>query len=111
MKINELIKRYNFHDSYIENFTYDKTINKMTLNLKIYGSLNKEFNKENIQLIFNEIENYKNNANSNIVGEYVLNIWKTKGTKNSVELILDDDEYSIIYFDAKSVDIICWEKI
>ena len=47
----------------------------------------------------------KYNLNLKTQNDFLLNIWINKSNKNLIEIIFDNQDFSTIYFNAKSLDI------
>ena len=58
------------------------------------------------QVIFEEISNFKCTTDISKIDEYLLNIFKSKHTKNGIEIVFDNDNYTTIYFSAKNVEVL-----
>ena len=102
MKINEFIKEYNFHDKRAYSFKLDKQNNV----LKFFVSQKTNGQITLWQVIFEEISNFKCTTDISKIDEYLLNIFKSKHTKNGIEIVFDNDNYTTIYFSAKNVEVL-----
>jgi len=63
MKINDLLKRYTFHDSLLENIDYDENNNKLILTIDFCLWMQNDFDETQpetapIKLIFTDIDKY-----------------------------------------------------
>lgn len=100
MTIKELIEKYDFHDLRANEFVFnenDKSFEFLITN-DIKGCKTK--------IKFFDVSNLKCLKDISKLDEYLLNIWQTKHSKNDVEIIFDDNEYTTIYLNAKSVEMI-----
>lgn len=101
MKIKEFIKKYDFHDLHANEFVF----NENDKSLEFFVTNDNKGCKTKIK--FFDVSNLKCLKDISKLDEYLLNIWQTKHSKNAVEIIFDDNEYTTIYLNAKNVEMIC----
>lgn len=108
MKINDFLKDYNFHDCRLFNICFDENNQKLKCNIEVNNlwlEKHKVFNSNILHLEFSKVVNIKSVLDITKIDDYILNFWKIKHSKNGIEIILDNDDYSTIYFYANSVEI------
>ena len=99
MDVNEFVEKYNFHDCRAYNFN----LSKENKTFEFFVDENKHSTKK---VVFAEVSNFKCLSDISKIDDYLLNIWKTKHSKNDVEIIFDNDTYTAIYFSSKNVEVI-----
>lgn len=109
MTIIEFINNYNFHDCRIYNLKFDEKEKifcfYVDFNETLRGYFKDSEDKDKLSIKFEGVSNLKCVKDIDGIDDYLLNIWKTKGSKSGVEIILDDDNYTTIYFNAKNAVI------
>lgn len=109
MKINELLNKYTFHDSLLENISYDKDNKKLILTIDFCFWMQNDYDESqpetgNIKLLFNNIESY-----DGLVGDIdSYSILKTSYDNDELTIsLLDDfhDEYHEITIHSQNVII------
>lgn len=106
MKIKEFLENYNFHDCKISNIQYNTKDLILSCNIKLSSYFNKNLQSDKIiNIVFNKATNLKCMKDISTIDDYILNIWKTKGSKDGVEIVLDNEDYTTIYFNAKDIEI------
>ena len=102
MKTNEFIKEYNFHDKRAYGFELDKQNNV----LKFFVSQKNDGQITLWQVIFDGVSKFKCTIDISKIDEYLLNIFKSKHTKNGIEIVFDNENYTTIYFSAQNIEVI-----
>ena len=109
MKINELLNKYTFHDSLLENISYDKENSILTLTIDFCFWMQNDYDESqpetgHIKLLFKNIENY-----DGLVGDIdSYSILKTSYANDVLTIsLLDDfhDEYHEITIHSQNVII------
>ena len=109
MKINELLSKYTFHDSLLENISYDKENNTLILTIDFCFWMQTDYEESqpetgHIKLSFNNIENY-----DGLIGDIdSYSILNTSYENDTLTFsLLDDfhDEYHEIKIHAQNAII------
>lgn len=109
LKISELLKNYNFHDSLVDDIQFRG--NEIVLKIDLCNWKQKDFKSneaemKNIELIFSNIEDYELDATIDIVdSDSILEFGYDENSK-IVKLVLEDyDNIKILKFKGENVDI------
>ena len=106
MEIKEFLENYNFHDCKISNIQYNAKDLILSCNIKSSGYFDKNLQSDkDVNIFFHKAINLKCVKNISTIDDYILNIWKTKGSKDGIEIVLDNEDYTTIYFNAKDIEI------
>ncbi len=104
MTLNIFVKNYNFHDSKISNLYYNEKEKEFSFRLEASPYFDEQ--QKTIEIKFSKVRDVKCSKPLNKIDEYILNIWKVKGQRNMIEIILDDDQDTTIYVTATNVEIL-----
>ncbi|MDR1389245.1 MAG: hypothetical protein LBJ31_04650 [Treponema sp.] len=95
------LNQYNMHDAKILSFTIEKLRNYFSINIEVVL-----FDGENINIRFNDIENYRIDVGN--IGQYILEIdvYKccTKGNNKIYEFKLHGDD-GVINIESKNIAV------
>jgi len=106
--IEEFLEKYITHDPRMYSVVYDPKSQTLSFKLENVEWVQKKYEKENrffteLDIVFHDVINLNSNKNLADIDESILGIYLDG--KNTVSIVLDEENYPVIKFSAKSVEV------